>query len=114
MYAMLLANVQSLSPKIDELIALVQVENFDVIALNETWLDTQNKHLLAEVAIHGYKDFMWTNPLQQEGDVDQSCMYVKITLNPIERKSSATCTQEIILDINPMNAVHRHETCTDI
>ena len=37
----LTANVQSLSPKI-ELIALIQVEYFDVIALNETWLDTQN------------------------------------------------------------------------
>ena len=47
----LTANVQPLSPKIDELIALIQVENFDVIALNETWLGTQNKHLLAEVAI---------------------------------------------------------------
>ena len=34
-----------------ELIALIQAENF-YIALNETWLDTQNKHLLAEVAIH--------------------------------------------------------------
>ena len=34
-------------------------------------------------------------------------MYVKNTLNPIERKSSATCTSEIIqLDINPKNAVH--------
>ena len=34
-------------------------------------------------------------------------MYVKNTLNPIERKSSATCTREINqVDINPMNAVH--------
>ena len=34
-------------------------------------------------------------------------MYVKNTLNPIERKSSATCTREIIqVDINPKNAVH--------
>ena len=53
----LTANVQSLSPKIDELIALIQVENFDVIALNETWLDTQNKHQLAEVTIHGNQVF---------------------------------------------------------
>ena len=30
------ANVQSLLPKIDELIALIQVENFDVIARNKT------------------------------------------------------------------------------
>ena len=34
-------------------------------------------------------------------------MYVKKTLNPIERKSSATCTREIIqVDINPKKAVH--------
>ena len=32
----LTANVQLLSLKIDELIALIQVENFDVITLNET------------------------------------------------------------------------------
>ena len=51
------ANVQSLSPKIDELIALIQVENFDVTVLNETWLDSQNKHLIEEVAIHGYRVF---------------------------------------------------------
>ena len=34
-------------------------------------------------------------------------MHVKNTLNPIERKSSATCTREIIqVDINPKIAVH--------
>ena len=34
-------------------------------------------------------------------------MYFKNTLNPIERKSSATFTREIIqVDINPKNAVH--------
>ena len=34
-------------------------------------------------------------------------MYVKYTLNPIERKASATCTREIIqVDINSKNAVH--------
>ena len=32
----LIANVQSLLPKFDKLIALIQVENFDVIALNLT------------------------------------------------------------------------------
>ena len=36
MLKVITANVQSVSPKIDELIALIQVENFDVIALNET------------------------------------------------------------------------------
>ena len=34
-------------------------------------------------------------------------MCVKNTLNPIERKTSATCTREIIqVDINPKNAIH--------
>ena len=34
-------------------------------------------------------------------------MYVKNILNPMERKSSATCTREIIqVDINPKNTAH--------
>ena len=34
-------------------------------------------------------------------------MYIKNTLNPIERKSSATCTREIVqVDIDTKNAVH--------
>ena len=34
-------------------------------------------------------------------------MHVKNTLNPIERKSSATCTREIIqVDLNLNNAVY--------
>ena len=93
--------MQSLSPKIDELIALIQVENFDVIGLNETWLDTQNKHLLAEVAIHGYKVFHVDKPTPT-GRGGGSILYVKNILNPIERKPSATCTREIIqVDIDP-------------
>ena len=102
---MLTANVQSLSPKIDELITLIQVENFDVIALNETLLDTQNKHLLAEVSIHGYKVFHVDKPTPT-GRGGGSIMYVKNTLNSMERKLSATCTSEIIQDdINHKNAI---------
>ena len=100
------ANVQSLSPKMDELIALIQVKKIDVIGLNETWLDTQNKHLLAEIAIHGYKLFPVDKPTPT-GREGGSIMYVKNTLNPIEIKSSATYTREFIqVDINPKNAVH--------
>ena len=98
---MLTANVQSLSPKIDDLIALIQVEDFDVIALNEIWLDTQNKHVLADIAIHDYKVFH-VDKQTPTGRGGGSIMYVKNTLNPIERKSSATCTREIIqVDIIP-------------
>ena len=85
---MLHANVQPLSPKIDQLIGLVQVENFDDIALNETWLDTQNKHLLAEVDIHGFKVFHMDKPTIT-GRGGRSIMYDKNTLNTIERKSTA-------------------------
>ena len=100
------ANVQSLPPKVDELIALIQVENFYVIFFNQTWLDTENKHLLAEVAIQGYKVFH-VDKLTPTGRGGGSTMYVKNTLNPTERKSPATCTGEIIqVDINPKNTVH--------
>ena len=70
----LTANVQSLLPKIDELIALIQVENFDAIALNETWLDTETSICLQKLPYMVTRFFMWTNQLQQEGEVDQSCM----------------------------------------
>ena len=102
----LTVNVQSLSLKIDELIVLIQVENFHVVALSETWLDTQNKHLLAEFAIHGYKVFHVYKPTPTERG-GGSFMYVKNIMNPLERKSSATCTREFIqVDINPKKAVH--------
>ena len=69
-------------------------------------LDTENKHVLAEVAIHGYKVFHVDIPTPTRSG-GGSIMFVKNTLNPIERKSSATCTREIIqVDINPKNAVH--------
>ena len=58
----LTANAQSLSPKIDELTALIQVENFDVIARNETWLDTQN---LQKFSYMVTRFFMWSNQLKQ-------------------------------------------------
>ena len=69
-------------------------------------LDTQNKHLLAEVSVHSYKVFHVDKPTPTRKG-GGSIMYVNNTLNPIERKSSATCTREIIqVDINPKNAVH--------
>ena len=82
------------SPKIDELIAHFQVENFDVVAFNEIWLDTQNKHLLAEVAVHGYKVFHVDKLTETEWG-GGSIMYVKNTLNPIKRKSSARSVMDL-------------------
>ena len=103
---MITANVQSLSPKIDGLIAFIQVENFDVIWFYKIWLDTQNKHLLAEVAINGYEVFLVDKPTQQEWEVDQLCMSNALWKDPMVRKSSPTCKMEIIqVYINLKNAV---------
>ena len=70
----------------------LQVLNFDVITLNESWLDTQNKYLLAEVVIHDYKVFHVDGPTPS-GRGGGSIICQK-TFDPIERKSSATCTRE--------------------
>ena len=54
--------------------------------------------------IHGYKVFHVDKP-PPTGRGGGSIMYVKNTLNPIERKSPATCTREIIqVDINSKNS----------
>ena len=82
------ANVQSLPPKIDELIALTKIEHFDIFGLNETWLYTLDKHLLAEVSIQGYKIFSVDKPTPSKRG-GGSIMYVKNSLNPIEKKSMA-------------------------
>ena len=37
--------------------------NFDIIGLNETWLDTLDKHVLAEVSIQGYMIFSVDKPI---------------------------------------------------
>ena len=74
MLKVLTANVQSLSLKIDELIALIQVENFDVIALNETWLDTKKQASACRSSHTWLHGLSHENQLQKEGEVDQSCM----------------------------------------
>ena len=62
------------------------------------------KHLLAEVAIHGYKVFR-VYKQTPTGRGGGSILYIKNTSNPIERKQSATCTRESIqVDINLKNA----------
>ena len=70
----LTANVQPLSPKIDELIALIQVENFDVIALNETWLVTQTSICLQKLPslIKGFSCGQ-TNSIRKEMWINHVC-----------------------------------------
>ena len=90
----------------DEMIVLTQAENFDIIGLNETWLDTEEKHLLAEVSMEGYKIFFVDKPTPAKRG-GGSILYIKNALDPIERKATATRTAEIIqVDINPKNEAH--------
>ena len=91
---------------IDELITLTKIEHFDIIGLNEIWLDSLDKHLLAEVSIQGYKIFSVDKPTQSNRG-GGSIMYDNNSLNPIERKSIATHTIELIqVGINPKNSTH--------
>ena len=86
--------------------ALTKIELFDIIGLNETWLDILYKYLIAEVSIQGNKIFSVDKPtpFKRRGG---SIMYVMNSLNPIERKSMATRTMGLIqVDINPKNTTH--------
>ena len=70
---------------VDELITLIHVENFNVIALNETWLDTKKQASSCRSRHTWLQGFSCGQP-----------MYVKNKMNPMERKSSAACTRKII------------------
>ena len=95
-----IANVQSLPPKISEPIALIQEENFDVIELNETWLYTQNKHLLQKSPYMVTRFITWTNQLQHEGRwINYVCQK---HIEPNRKKISHLHKG----GINPKNAVH--------
>ncbi len=48
-------NCRSLRNKIDLLRGKVCVENFDIIAVTETWIDTNSKNFLSEFKIEGYE-----------------------------------------------------------
>ena len=50
-------NVQSLKPMSDILRAIAKTANYDIIAINETWLDMESKHFIAEICIQGYRIF---------------------------------------------------------
>ena len=96
----------SLCSRSKSLLSLNSFDSFMPFAFHgfQSW--REKKHLLSEVSIHGYKVFHVDKPAPT-GRGGESIMYVKNTLNPIERKSSATCAIKIIqVAINPKSAVH--------
>ena len=99
----LLGNVQSLIPKMDEIQAIVKTFDYDVLAFNETWLDLDKKHLEAEISIQNYKQFHIDKPTATKRG-GGSCLYVKHTLLPVAKKLKATAYYELIqVNIRPSN-----------
>ena len=103
----LTANVQTLSPNIDDLIALIQVENFDVIELNETWLDTR-KQASACWRCHTWLQGFSCIQTNSSGKGTWTSHVCQKHLEPNRNKVIGyTSTSEIIhVDINPKNAVY--------
>ncbi len=70
-------NCRSLRNKVDLLMGKACVENFDIIAVTETWIDINSKNFLSEFKIEGYKLFHEDRKGRKEGGV---VIYVKDTL----------------------------------
>ncbi len=50
-------NCRSLRKKIDLLRGKACAENFDIIAVTKTWMDTESKNFMSEFKIEGYELF---------------------------------------------------------
>ncbi|KAF2350716.1 Endonuclease/exonuclease/phosphatase [Trinorchestia longiramus] len=77
----LVGNVQSLLPKMLELEAIASTLSHDIIAINETWLDLNGRHLPAEVSIKGYVLYNVDKPSHSNRG-GGSLIYVKEKLQP--------------------------------
>ena len=88
-------NVQSLCPKIDELRCILARDHFDIVGINESWLEFGQRHLLAEVALPGYQLFSVEKP-NPTGRGGGSVLYVRDSLDPIVKRKVSTLTCEVI------------------
>ena len=88
-------NVQSLCPKIDKLRCLLATDHFDVVGINESWLEFGQRHLLAEVALTEYQLFSVEKP-NPTGRGGGSVLYVRDSLDPIVKRKVSTLTCEVI------------------
>ncbi len=60
-------NSRSIRNKIDLLHGKACVENFDMIAITESWISTADRHLLPELEIEGYRLFHQDRIGRKEG-----------------------------------------------
>ncbi|KAF2351292.1 Endonuclease/exonuclease/phosphatase [Trinorchestia longiramus] len=104
-----------------ELQAIVSTLSHDIIAINETWLDTNGRHLPAEVSIKGYILHNVDKPSHSNRG-GGSLIYVKEKLQPQIKTKRATEKSEILhLNIQPhpgqtikIVLMYRNPTCTAI
>ncbi len=86
-------NCRSLRNKIDLLRGKACVENFDIIAVTEAWIDINSKNFLSEFKIEGYKLFHEDRKGRKEGG---GVIYVKDTLRfTVNNRGRADVTQRV-------------------
>ena len=76
-------NARSLRNKFSDLEALAALEDYDVIGITETWLNTDRRDYLAEYSLHGYKMFNCERANRAGGGV---LLYVKASLQPLMKE----------------------------
>lgn len=76
-----LINARSLRNKFQDLAALNFLEDFDIIGVTESWINTENRDFLAEYNINGYSLFSGERAQRGGGGV---LLYVKSHLHPQE------------------------------
>ena len=73
-------DVRSLRNKFSDLKTLATFEDFHIIAVSESWINTENRDFLAEYHLPGYSIFTCERQNKKSGGV---FFYVKARLNPI-------------------------------
>lgn len=101
---MFFGNVQSLHPKIDELQCLVKTVNYDIIGINESWLNLGKKHLPAEITLDGFSMFSVDKPTAS-GRGGGSVLYIRENLKPVQKTAQSTDKWEI-LSVTIQNVDH--------
>ncbi|MBW6351538.1 endonuclease/exonuclease/phosphatase family protein, partial [Pseudomonas aeruginosa] len=73
------ANARSIRNKFSDLEELVFTENYDVIGITESWLNTEDRDFLAEYSLPGYVMFEKSRINRNGGGI---LLYIKESLNP--------------------------------
>ena len=100
-----LSNVKSLRNKMQELISLVVVHQFDIVGITESWTSEYfNKDFLSEYKLKGYKGHFYQREDRQGGGVT---LYVrdKFTTKNIHGIKLDKCVESVWLDINTEKGV---------